>query len=34
MEQTNHLAFAAIEYGLSEARDGADRTAALGILHP
>jgi len=34
MEYTNQLAFAAIEYGLSEAKGGADRTAAPRILDP
>jgi hypothetical protein len=34
MEYTNQLAFAAIEYVLSEAKGGADRTAALRILDP
>jgi len=34
MEYTNQLAFAAIEYGLCEAKGGADRTAAPRILDP
>jgi len=34
MAYTNQLAFAAIEYGLSEAKGGADWTAALRILDP